>query len=118
MFELIPLIDESLHNVIGESKSFDCKEGRSSCCQREVKTLVLIEDVDITFVEDHGFIAAIKQIAETAKRPIILTSSCKRLSDFYGLLLLAILCFDIFSLLVIIIVVNPRSQSSPARQLR
>ena len=44
----------------------------------EVKPLILFEDVDITFLEDRGFLAAIQQIAETAKGPMILTSNSKR----------------------------------------
>jgi len=39
--------------------------------------LVLVEDVDILFAEDRGCIAAIQQIAETSKGPIILTSNSK-----------------------------------------
>ncbi|XP_054788869.1 uncharacterized protein LOC129294480 isoform X2 [Prosopis cineraria] len=39
----------------------------------KVQTLILVEDVDILFPEDRGCIAAIQQIAETAKGPIILT---------------------------------------------
>lgn len=84
MVELITSIDENLHNMIGASENSGHKEGRNSCCQREVKNLILLEDVDVTFVEDHGFIAAVKKIAEKAKQPIILTSNCKRLSDFNG----------------------------------
>ncbi|KAF5194177.1 p-loop containing nucleoside triphosphate hydrolase superfamily protein, partial [Thalictrum thalictroides] len=41
------------------------------------KTLILFEDVDIVFDEDRGLISSIQQIAETAKRPIILTSNSK-----------------------------------------
>ncbi|KAI4320611.1 hypothetical protein MLD38_034072 [Melastoma candidum] len=41
----------------------------------EVKRLILFEDVDITFIEDRGFISSIQQIAETAKGPIIMTSN-------------------------------------------
>lgn len=41
------------------------------------KTLLLFEDVDTVFDEDRGFLASIFQLAETAKRPIILTSNCE-----------------------------------------
>ncbi|XP_048332117.2 uncharacterized protein LOC107421034 isoform X1 [Ziziphus jujuba] len=78
MVELITSIDENLHNMIGASENSGHKEGRNSCCQREVKNLILLEDVDVTFVEDHGFIAAVKKIAEKAKQPIILTSNCPK----------------------------------------
>ncbi|MCL7039589.1 hypothetical protein MKW94_008337, partial [Papaver nudicaule] len=37
------------------------------------KTLILFEDVDTIFDEDRGFISTIQQLAETAKRPMILT---------------------------------------------
>lgn len=40
-------------------------------------TLILFEDVDINFEEDRGLIASIQQIAETAKRPMVLTSNSK-----------------------------------------
>ncbi|GFP89794.1 ATPase family aaa domain-containing protein 5 [Phtheirospermum japonicum] len=43
--------------------------------QTEIKTLILFEDVDATVDEDHGFITTIQQLAETAKRPMILTSN-------------------------------------------
>ncbi|KAG0501870.1 hypothetical protein HPP92_001942 [Vanilla planifolia] len=41
------------------------------------KTLFLFEEVDVVFDEDHGFISAILKLAETTKRPIILTSNNK-----------------------------------------
>ncbi|KAL5704326.1 hypothetical protein ACHQM5_022770 [Ranunculus cassubicifolius] len=41
------------------------------------KTLILFEDVDTIFEEDRGLIASIQQIAEIAKRPIMLTSNSK-----------------------------------------
>lgn len=41
------------------------------------KTLILFEDVDTIFEEDRGLIASIQQIAETAKRPMVLTSNSK-----------------------------------------
>jgi hypothetical protein len=43
--------------------------------------LILFEDVDLAFTEDRGFVAAIQQIAEKAKGPVILTSNCKRLAS-------------------------------------
>ncbi|XP_020576040.1 uncharacterized protein LOC110021763 isoform X2 [Phalaenopsis equestris] len=42
------------------------------------KTLFLFEEVDVVFDEDHGFISTIFKLAETTKRPIILTSNSKR----------------------------------------
>ncbi|XP_057974939.1 uncharacterized protein LOC131162458 isoform X2 [Malania oleifera] len=44
-------------------------------CHQDDKTLILFEDVDITSIEDRGFVAAIQQLAETAKQPMILTSN-------------------------------------------
>lgn len=76
--ELIPLADENCWNATGESDMSDCKEAGSCCRQSELKTLILFEDVDITFPEDRGFIAAVQLIAETAKGPIVLTSNSKR----------------------------------------
>ncbi|KAJ3644861.1 hypothetical protein Zmor_022562 [Zophobas morio] len=37
--------------------------------------VLLIEDVDVVFEQDEGFIAAIAQIVTTSKRPIILTAT-------------------------------------------
>lgn len=112
--EQITSIDENLHNVIGASENGDCEGARSSCHQSEVKALILFEDVDITFLEDRGFIAAVQQIAETAKGPIILTSNSKRLSGFNGLDRTSTFVFGNFYWVLIIVVVNPRSRSSPA----
>ncbi|ERM95492.1 hypothetical protein AMTR_s00008p00268620, partial [Amborella trichopoda] len=53
------------------------REIRSSSGQTGKKSLILFEDVDTIFNEDRGFLAAILQLAETAKRPIILTSNRK-----------------------------------------
>ncbi|KAL5992900.1 hypothetical protein ACLOJK_013819 [Asimina triloba] len=50
---------------------------KTTSSQGAHKTLVLFEDVDIIFDEDKGFIATLLQLAETAKRPIILTSNKK-----------------------------------------
>lgn len=73
--EFIPLADENCRNATGESDMSDCKEAGSCSRQSELKPLILFEDVDITFPEDRGFIAAVQLIAETAKGPIVLTSN-------------------------------------------
>ncbi|XP_038974107.1 ATPase family AAA domain-containing protein 5-like isoform X2 [Phoenix dactylifera] len=52
-------------------------ENRRALTQVANKTLILFEDVDTVFDEDRGFISTILQLAETAKRPIILTSNDK-----------------------------------------
>lgn len=59
--------DENSHGVMGKSDN-------------HVKPLILIEDVDVFFPEDRGFIAGIQQIAEKAKGPVILTSNSKMFS--------------------------------------
>ncbi|KAK1268639.1 hypothetical protein QJS04_geneDACA006871 [Acorus gramineus] len=41
------------------------------------KSLILFEDVDIIFDEDRGFIGTLIQLAETTKRPIVLTCNSK-----------------------------------------
>lgn len=76
--ELIPLSDEDCRNATGGFDISYREESGSCCSQSEVKPLILFEDVDITFLEDRGFIAAVQQIAETAKGPIVLTSNSKR----------------------------------------
>lgn len=45
------------------------------CSQSRSKALILFEDVDTIFDDDRGFMAALLQLAETAKRPIVLTSN-------------------------------------------
>lgn len=46
------------------------------------KTLILMEDVDLVFEEDEGFVSAIFQLASNTKRPIVmtLTETCFHLS--------------------------------------
>uniref|UniRef100_A0A1D1Y003 ATPase family AAA domain-containing protein 5 n=1 Tax=Anthurium amnicola TaxID=1678845 RepID=A0A1D1Y003_9ARAE len=50
---------------------------QSSTCRFANKNLFLFEDVDAVLDEDHGFIATIMQLAETSKRPIVLTTNSK-----------------------------------------
>lgn len=59
--------DENSHGVMGKSDN-------------HVKPLILIEDVDVFFPEDRGFIAGIQQIAEKAKGPVILTSNSNNIT--------------------------------------
>ena len=54
------------------------KESSSSREEQNKKTatsLILFEEVDVIFDEDHGFLAAIKTFMTTTKRPVILTTS-------------------------------------------
>ncbi|XP_059631837.1 uncharacterized protein LOC132274545 isoform X2 [Cornus florida] len=75
VFELIPLSDEEDSQITsGIPGKFVC-DNRSASDQSEIKSLLLFEDVDATIYEDRGFIATIQQLAETAKRPMILTSN-------------------------------------------
>ncbi|XP_062540404.1 enhanced level of genomic instability 1 [Armigeres subalbatus] len=48
-------------------------------------SLILIEDADIVFEQDEGFISAINQLIATSKRPIVLTTTdrnCSHLSRY------------------------------------
>ncbi|CAA0809944.1 P-loop containing nucleoside triphosphate hydrolases superfamily protein [Striga hermonthica] len=79
VIEVTPLSDKKDAQDIDSWPKISAPEhNRSSNCQSEIKTLILFEDVDATVEEDHGFISTIQQLAETAKRPMILTSN----SDF------------------------------------
>jgi len=49
------------------------------------KTIILIEDAELTFDNDDGFISSIQQLINISKRPVILTtndSSCQHLQKF------------------------------------
>ncbi|XP_028774992.1 uncharacterized protein LOC114731905 isoform X2 [Neltuma alba] len=59
--------------VCPDARSWTLPGHRNLIGYDKVQTLILIEDVDILFPEDRGCIAAIQQIAETAKGPIVLT---------------------------------------------
>ncbi|CAL5384961.1 unnamed protein product [Camellia sinensis] len=76
VIELIHLSDEEdLQNATGTPGKFVCKQNRTATDHKESKPLILFEDVDAILSEDHGLIATIQKLAETAKRPIILTSN-------------------------------------------
>ncbi|OMO55522.1 hypothetical protein COLO4_35941 [Corchorus olitorius] len=74
VIEFISISDEEdsfgAHGASGKHVCIDKETGSS-----QVKKLLLFEDVDIIFPEDRGFIAAIQQIVEKAKGPVILTSN-------------------------------------------
>lgn len=76
VIEFIPLSDDEDSKDVGGPA--DAVKPINS--QSGTKTLILFEDVDVTAYEDRGFIATIQQLAETAKRPMILTSNSK---EFY-----------------------------------
>ena len=46
-------------------------------------TILLFEDVNMVFEDDRGFMAAVAQLAATAKRPIILTSNGRFLMPLF-----------------------------------
>ncbi|KAL2339795.1 hypothetical protein Fmac_007735 [Flemingia macrophylla] len=71
--ELITISDDEAHSPNGSSWKLLGKNRVVSC--DKLQTIILVEDVDILFPEDRGCIAAIQQIAETARGPIILTSN-------------------------------------------
>lgn len=71
VIELIALSDGE------DSKDAGLPAVKLTNSQNGTKTLILFEDVDVTTYEDRGFIATIQQLAETAKRPMILTSNSK-----------------------------------------
>lgn len=73
--ELIAISDDETHGPGATSQMLLGQKNVIRC--DEVRTLILVEDVDILFPEDRGCIAAIQQISEAAKGPIILTSNCK-----------------------------------------
>ena len=80
IIELIPLSDEDSQTAYRTHGKLVCKENGTANDQNEIKTLILFEDVDATLYEDRGFTTTIQQLAETAKRPMILTSNSKRVS--------------------------------------
>lgn len=57
-------------------KRSDSMDSCSSGSQETTKkSLILIEDADIVFEQDDGFISAINQLVSSSKRPVILTAN-------------------------------------------
>ncbi|KAK3006872.1 hypothetical protein RJ639_016717 [Escallonia herrerae] len=76
VIELIPLYDnDNSQNASTMPWKSSSEDNITASAQGDIKTVILFEDVDTTLYEDRGFIATIKQLAETAKRPMILTSN-------------------------------------------
>ncbi|KAJ8563632.1 hypothetical protein K7X08_032084 [Anisodus acutangulus] len=67
--------EENAPNASGVQRKQVCREEIPASHQGETKTLILFEDVDTALCEDRGFVSTIQQLAETAKRPMILTSN-------------------------------------------
>lgn len=82
VIEVIPLSDEeNALNASGVQRKQVGREEIADNHQGKMKTLILFEDVDTALCEDRGFVSTIQQLAETAKRPMILTSNSKGLTD-------------------------------------
>uniref|UniRef100_A0A182QAV4 ATPase AAA-type core domain-containing protein n=1 Tax=Anopheles farauti TaxID=69004 RepID=A0A182QAV4_9DIPT len=73
------------------SAVFRCLERRSSFSETngtsgaKKLSLILIEDADIVFEQDDGFLGAINQLIATSKRPIVLTTtnpSCAHMARY------------------------------------
>ncbi|KNA24489.1 hypothetical protein SOVF_014870 isoform A [Spinacia oleracea] len=71
--EVISLLEEE--DYVGTVGSQYHSNVRHSCDKGDIKTLILFEDVDVTLCDDRGFISTIQQLADTGKRPMILTSN-------------------------------------------
>lgn len=59
------------------SSSEESSSGYGASQHSQKLSLILIEDADIVFEQDFGFIDAIYQLATTSKRPIILVANLK-----------------------------------------
>lgn len=55
--------------------SYSKKQNEKSNCNEQKLCLFLVDDIDIIFEQDEGFIMALSQLLQTSKRPIILTTS-------------------------------------------
>ncbi|KAK8971152.1 hypothetical protein KSP40_PGU020778 [Platanthera guangdongensis] len=87
MLELLSSLPDVANNEFqvdsNEMGSKKCNERnatgkKSAPSQVANKTLLLFEEVDIVFNDDHGFISTILKLAEITKRPIILTSNKRK----------------------------------------
>ncbi|XP_031493180.1 uncharacterized protein LOC116259478 [Nymphaea colorata] len=72
-FESVSCLEQE--NALEMEVSCNFMECRGLGNQVASKTLILFEDFDATLDEDRGLIATIVELAETTKRPIILTSN-------------------------------------------
>lgn len=70
--EVISLSEEEDYGNVGSQY---LSNSQLSCDKGDIKTLILFEDVDVTLCDDRGFISTIQQLADTGKRPMILTSN-------------------------------------------
>lgn len=68
-------------NLMDDDQSCDNNINDSA----DKKTIILIEDAELTFENDDGFVSSIQQLINISKRPVILTtndSSCQHLQKF------------------------------------
>lgn len=63
-----------IRNGVMESFGFTAKE-KTGAEKIAKNSLILLEDIDLVFDEDEGFVSAACQLASNTKRPIIMT--CK-----------------------------------------
>jgi len=49
--------------------------GEQAPTSNEQSTLILVEDVDVVFEEDRGFVSALSALVKAARRPVVLTCS-------------------------------------------
>ncbi|KAK1291973.1 hypothetical protein QJS10_CPB17g00661 [Acorus calamus] len=77
--EVIDLTPSKVNQVVVKVKEEPLQTlMRRNASSRAVnKSLILFEDVDTIFDEDRGFIGTLIQLAETTKRPIVLTCNSK-----------------------------------------
>ncbi|XP_057531621.1 uncharacterized protein LOC130809815 isoform X3 [Amaranthus tricolor] len=73
LVEVISLLEEG--DDVSDVKTQNRNSSGLSCDKGDIKTLILFEDVDVTLCDDRGFISTIQQLADTGKRPMILTSN-------------------------------------------
>lgn len=76
LVEVISLLEEG--DDVSDVKTQNRNSSGLSCDKGDIKTLILFEDVDVTLCDDRGFISTIQQLADTGKRPMILTSNSKK----------------------------------------
>lgn len=61
-------------SLMGQSQDSNCSSSSVGNGSKKI-SLILIEDADVVFEQDDGFVNAINQLIATSKRPVILTAS-------------------------------------------
>ncbi|GAB2235229.1 hypothetical protein Droror1_Dr00027724 [Drosera rotundifolia] len=75
ILELIDLSDDDCAEAAKKQKNFDLNDSVMDSNNGDLKTLILFEEVDAKLCEDRGFISTIQLLADTGKRPMILTAN-------------------------------------------